>query len=211
MRFTPKITDAWAAGLQATLDTEEFLKETLGDPDEDLQAQYEAWLDGDDAREWGDCGGWLATIGWELVCEDNTYNRENDLSRDFVFRVALPKGSSRDWVFGDVIVLVAVHRGGDVRGNYGAHRVYRVEDLAETGFLDPIVSWGIELAWGPDGEELDEVAARELDERWEAGYSGNPTYQMNEEISQVLEHAESRATVKLNSGVLAWVYPWRRE
>ena len=74
---------------------------------------------------------------YQSVYRDNVYNHENNFSDLFVFEVFAPENTS-DWCYADdIYVSVSVHRGGDVRGNYGETRLYRVADcIAESGFLD---------------------------------------------------------------------------
>ena len=74
------------------------------------------------------------------VYRDNVYNHNNDFSDVFVFGVFAPEHTT-DWCYSDdIYVSVSVHRGGDVRVNYGVTRLYKVADcLAESGFLDWVI------------------------------------------------------------------------
>lgn len=52
---------------------------------------------------------------------DNSYNSSSDLSQDIVFH--FPK----DWESLDtILVVLAIHQGGDVRGNYGPYLAYKM-------------------------------------------------------------------------------------
>src|SRR5437870_8937644 len=76
--------------------------------------------------------------GTEYKCTqvDNIYNGENDFSSVFQWQVFYPEHCS-DWLYAhDVYVAVEIHQGGDVRGNYGRPRLFKVDSLADAGFLD---------------------------------------------------------------------------
>ena len=81
---------------------------------------------------------------YKSVYRDNVYNHENDFSNVFVFEVFASADCS-DWCYsGDIYVSVSVHRGGDVRGNYGSTKLYKIADcIAESGFLDWALGWDV--------------------------------------------------------------------
>ena len=69
-------------------------------------------------------------------------------------------------------VLVEVHQGGDVRGNYGAWRIYKLEEgwgnsPAECGFIDWVVGWSVSDTAGEPIEHLNDSLG--------IGYSSSPT------------------------------------
>lgn len=69
-----------------------------------------------------------------------------------------------EWYYAqDVYIAVCLHRGGNVRGNYGPPRVFRVDSPAESGFLDWVIGWHIE---GGDDRTNEELSP---------GYSSNPS------------------------------------
>ena len=105
---------------------------------------------------------------YKSVYRDNVYNHENDFSDVFVFEVFAPENTS-DWCYSDdIYVSVSVHRGGDVRGNYGATRLYRVADcIAESGFLDWVIGWNV---CDLQGNRIDD----DITERFAIGYSSYP-------------------------------------
>ena len=105
---------------------------------------------------------------YKSVYRDNVYNHENDFSDVFVFEVFAPENTS-DWCYSDdIYVSVSVHRGGDVRGNYGATRLYRVADcIAESGFLDWQLGWNV---CDLQGNRIDD----DITERFAIGYSSYP-------------------------------------
>jgi hypothetical protein len=111
------------------------------------------------------------------LTRDNTYNSENDLSSELNLTVYGEEGS--DWCWADdVYVAICVHKGGDVRGNYGGVRIYRADSLADTGFFDWVMGWTVEVlntytstndtftCWDED-ESLTEQAS--------PGYHGHPS------------------------------------
>lgn len=104
---------------------------------------------------------------------DNVYNNENDFSSVFQWQVFYPADSD-DWLYAsDVYVAIEVHRGGDVRGNYGAVRVYRANDLAYSGFFDWCLGWSANYS---NGEEVPE------NDRFSIGYSSHPFYEMQRHL-----------------------------
>lgn len=110
---------------------------------------------------------------YEYTCVDNTYNNENDFSSNFQWQVFYPAGSS-DWVYANrAYVAIEVHQGGDVRGNYGRVRLFAVDDLCDTGFLDWVLGWSVRYS---DGSEVEE------NDRFSIGYSSNPFCELVDHI-----------------------------
>ncbi|AQT27809.1 hypothetical protein HOR67_gp47 [Ralstonia phage RS-PI-1] len=110
---------------------------------------------------------------YEFTRVDNTYNNENDFSSNFQWQVFYPAGSS-DWVYADrAYVAIEVHQGGDVRGNYGRIRLFSVDDLADSGFLDWVLGWNVEYS---DGTQVPE------NDRFSIGYASNPWCEMVDHI-----------------------------
>ena len=104
----------------------------------------------------------------ELV-RDNVCNSENDFNAAFTWTVY--GNDSGDWLWdsGEQYIGVCVHRGGDVRGNYGVPRFFRVGDcIADTGFIDWTVSWYCES--GPDDGMVEKI-----NEECSYGYTSHPT------------------------------------
>jgi hypothetical protein len=86
----------------------------------------------------------------------NVYNDENDFSSVFQWQVFYPADAGDDWLYADdVYVAVEQHLGGDVRGNYGAVRLYRADSLADSGFLDWCLGWNVNYASGDEVPEND--------------------------------------------------------
>lgn len=106
---------------------------------------------------------------------DNVYNHENDFSKVFQFQVFYPEGEN-DYIWAnDVYVAVEVHSGqGDVRGGYGPVRLYKADSLGDSGFFDWRLDWYVTDSG--TGEPVDGY------EEYEAGYSSNPTYRLEEDL-----------------------------
>jgi len=124
------------------------------------------------------------------AARDNTYNSENDFSSNFVFSIFQPEDAS-DWCYSDdVFVVVETHLGGDVRGNYGPLRVYRVDNIAESGFLDWVVGWYASPINEDSPNYLADCDCRELqaiNDRICTGYSSHPTSEVREHLWQNTE------------------------
>jgi hypothetical protein len=158
----------------STLSAEEHVRESLGKPIK-LPEELEELLNGDYVTQHEEqVLAWLEEltgVPYEQVHRDNTYNYEQDLDSSLLWSVFAPVDCS-DWIWAhDVFVAVAIHQGGDVRGNYGPDRLYRVDSLGETGFLDVVLSWWLDPI--RDREQYE----RELDnlnQRLDRGYSGYP-------------------------------------
>jgi hypothetical protein len=103
------------------------------------------------------------------LARDNVYNNENDFNSQFTWTIY--GDDSFDWLWDskEQYIGICLHRGGDVRGNYGTPEFYRVGDaIAETGFIDWTVGWFCES--GPD-----EGMVEKINEECSPGYSSSPT------------------------------------
>lgn len=173
-----------------TLDADQHISESLGkrlelpesvDSDQWATEQNEALC------------RWFARLGhqqYEQAARDNTYNQENDLSANYVYSVFAPVDCS-DWLWcDDVFVVIENHLGGDVRGNYGPLAVYRVDQLAETGFFDLVCGWyaspinSESVSYLADCEHPELQAANN---RLSVGYSSHPTSEIRNLLWQGCE------------------------
>ena len=105
----------------------------------------------------------------------NTFNTENNFDLDFQYTVFWRADEGDDWLYSNyVYVAVEPHKGGDIRGNYGDIRLYKVSDLASTGFLDTVIGWIV----------LDAETDEQLDENgeYDVGYWDNPTCHVSEDM-----------------------------
>lgn len=153
-----------------SIDTEAWLSRVLG---EELDFECDGrWMCDQEYRllEYVEgCEG----VNYKRTSVDNVYNNENDFSDVFQWQVFYPENAD-DWVYADsVYVAIEVHCGGDVRGNYGRVRLYKVDSLADSGFLDWCLGWSVNYA---DGTEVAE------NERFGIGYASHPFYEMQEHL-----------------------------
>ena len=127
-----------------TIDTAGHLEASLGNP---LQLPDHLNADGWATEQEEALCRWFARLThqqYRHITRDNTYNSENNLSSNFVFSIYAPEDCI-DWCWADdVFVVVETHLGGDVRGNYGAFQVFRVDSVGDSGFLDWTLGWAAE-------------------------------------------------------------------
>lgn len=168
-----------------TLDTEAHLEASLGQPlelPESIDPDRWATEQDDSLCRWF---ARLTHRQYIQATRDNTYNSENDFSSNFVFSIFQPEDAS-DWCYSnDVFVVVETHLGGDVRGNYGPMRVYRVDSLADSGFLDWVVGWYASPINRDSVSYLADCECRELqavNDRICTGYSSHPTSEVREHL-----------------------------
>ena len=112
---------------------------------------------------------------------DNTFNSENDFSANFVFSFYVPEDCG-DWCYAsDVFVTVERHLGGDVRGNYGPFSVFRVDNIAETGFLDWVCGWHAEPL--PHDADVEWPDLQRWNARFAVGFSSWPTGEVRDALA----------------------------
>jgi len=137
----------------AAIDTDAWLAATLGEPIELSDAVEGGWDNEPLVR--AACEDHSITVvdprefvEYITAARDNVYNAENDFGTVFTFTVYAPHTTGGDWCWDDnCYVAVCEHLGGDVRGNYGGVTLYRPDAaLADCGFLDWTLSWGVERA-----------------------------------------------------------------
>ena len=158
----------------STLSAEEHVRESLGKPIT-LPEELEELLNGDYVTQHEDeVLAFLKDLTgreYEAVITDNTYNHEQDLDASILW-TAFARVDRSDWLWAeDVFVAVAIHQGGDVRGNYGPDSLYRVDSIAESGFLDVMLSWHLEPI--RDSEQYERELDR-MNERLSQGYASYP-------------------------------------
>ena len=214
------------------IDTESFLAATLGDELE-LPEDMET-------------GAWLYEVECALLDHienmegqrysrtdiGNTYNHEQDLGSEFQWMVFYPEGEGDHFWCQDAYVAVEVHRGGDVRGNYGRVRLYKVDCLGETGFHDQSVGWSAEplddfqeycktevqhkfdfWSWHQSDffdDTRNQGLVERLNERCTPGYSSSPSSELRDHIDGDLEWSEALGCFvgKLPGGALVKVHPY---
>lgn len=164
----------------ACIDTDVFIERTLGQDRELCDGLPDSYND-THCRELRDR---MDEFGYEFVAGGATCNNENDLSDDFIYAI-YAKDSCSDWCWGEVIVAVQM---GGYQGAYGDVRLFAVDSVADTGFLDWVVSWYVEREVTILPETRFATALTEwndwteLSERASCGYSSNPGYEMRKTI-----------------------------
>jgi hypothetical protein len=110
---------------------------------------------------------------------DNTYNNETDLSSFAVFTVYAPERCA-DWCYsGDTFIVVEVGAGGDPRySSYSAAQVYRVDSIADSGFLD----WTLGYWLQPISDAYDSSLLDSINDRLSSGYSSYPYGELQDAV-----------------------------
>jgi hypothetical protein len=195
--------------LYAEINTAEWLESVL-DRQTTLESMFAAWCEAEEKSD-EDHAEFLEVLGYKQVAADNSCNSENDFSSVFNFYVYQRGDSKHEWYYDDdAIVALAIHRGGDVRGNYGAYQLYKGGSSMGEGlssFLDYNASWHIEKGVDEKGEELSDDDMRGVDEKWECGYSHYPTGRLRDDIEVVHCIGDNTAEVTLKNGWRVTVGP----
>ncbi len=174
--------------------------------DFDIQSQFDEWAAQEENSElsWFEAGEQFATevLGLNQRTRDNTYNGENDLSQDYVWEV-YSNDDNGDWIYDDdALLVIYAHTGCDVRGGY-AYPLFLRSTGEYSAPMDLVAQF--HAAEGRmDGEELDDMDLRNIDEEWQCGYSSCPAYQFNKEVERVFKFTKTTdsVVVKLKSGVI---------
>lgn len=175
------------------IDTESFLASTLGEelelPD---SIDPDVW-DTEQEDELLEFFQSLTDKEYTLATRDNTYNNQNDLSQECIYAIYTPSDSP-DWLFAaDSFIVVQVHQGGDVRGNYGRLRIYRSDFLGDSEFFGWSIGWHVEPISERYNHSLDYI-----NDQLSPGYSQNPSYHL---VSNFIQ-CEPVFSKKLNSYVV---------
>lgn len=162
-----------------TLETAHYLAEQCT-YNAKLQAAFRRW----EKRQSGD---WFALgrefmerRGYVLQSRDNVYNGENDLTQVYVWEVWTPAGEEcDDWIYAESAVFVVyVHTGCDVRGGY-SYPVFLETRGEYSCVTDLVCEFYIAEARGLDDDEC-----REIDQRWQCGYSGWPFGRVRDDVKR---------------------------
>lgn len=155
-------------------------------------------------------------LNYENAARDNTYNSENDLSANFTWSVWTDDDdTSGDWCYPRQPAYVAIcrHRGGDVRGNYGAPSLHRFDGV-DSGFLDWVLGWHIQRFEGFTNVELDDITPTvaewivsesvtddDLTERCSPGYASLPSSELwNDTKTDSVFWFNGSAIIRLDDG-----------
>ena len=154
---------------------------------------------------------------FENMARDNTYNSENEFSSEFTWTVWMPREDKYgDWLWSRNAAYIAVcrHRGGDVRGNYGAVSLHRVDDcIGDSGFLDWVLGWYVRRFEGFYGREPgflnpniarwiveEAVEDEKLTELCSPGYANLPSSQLWDVCGDQCEWFKGSAILKCEDG-----------
>ena len=141
---------------------------------------------------------------------DNTYNHENNFAEQILFSLWVPQSmiddhwssnggvDSADWLTCDGLVVACnLHRGGDVRGNYGDIRLFEVDSIGDSAFFDWCVGWRVEDGGGncldPQG-------------KYQIGYASSPLHEVEMDFGERGEWREGKFYFDAHPGVVATPY-----
>jgi len=127
----------------------------------------------------------------------NTYNSPNNLSEEIQWSVVFKTGD--DWCQDEVYVVACEHLGGDPRGNYANARIFKVENLVESGFMD------IELDY--QLLTLDDEHNEEIDENYQSGYQSEAGYHLEDDSTHSFYSEKFECWLVRLNGVTYKVYP----
>lgn len=110
-----------AHGIEAYINIMKWLEYRV-ELDEELDNSLQAVIDRDNySSYWRDIETWIAEAGMTEKSSNNSYNYDNALSDDILWiEITSPEG--------DDYIILQVHLGGDIRGNYSRPHVFQVTD-----------------------------------------------------------------------------------
>jgi hypothetical protein len=106
-----------------------------------------------------------------------------------------------DWIYAnDALMVVYAHTGCDVRGGY-AYPLFLNSSGDYSIPIDLVAGYSI-TECRKNGEKLEYDEYEQLDEKWQVGYSSNPSYQLSKDIKRVFEFTKTTdsVVVELESG-----------
>lgn len=141
--------------------------------------------------------------GLKVINSDNSYNHDNDLTQDIQFSAV---SDQDEWYFSDkTLIVLETHNGADIRGGYSDYVVCKPLNDDMSGFFDQVC--GISILSGKDssGKVLDREACQALDEKFQVGYTSNPSYAFSKQVAKVLTKKKKsgeydKLTVLLKTG-----------
>jgi hypothetical protein len=180
----------------STINLEEHLRETLGEPIKLPEAisslLEEHWANSDEVEpNLLSLFELMTGSEYQQVWRDNTYNTENDLD-SFAVVTVYADTSCPDWCWRrDVFVAVEIGAGGDPRySSYSPARIYRLDDgcIGDTGFLE----WRLGYWCEPISDRYDEALIDSINDRLGCGYSSYPYGELESFLESVPIWSESR-------------------
>ena len=178
----------------------------------ELNSGFDAWANREENSElsWFEAGEkYMEDRGYKQLARDNTYNCESDLTQCYIWEVWVPEGEDcSDWIYADDSVLVCYfHTGADVRGGY-SYPVFLEAQGEYTAPLDLVAEYHIDEA-RKDGS-VDDEAACDLSEEWQAGYSSYPFGQVEQDVERwfmfTLSADKTSVCAKLKTGEIVKIY-----
>lgn len=198
-----QLISCWGSkGGPPTMSTAAYLSEMFP-IDHGLQGQWEEFDGAHDDLNWFESAEeFMESRGYVRLAKDNTYNGESDLDQCFVWSVwAKPDpdkhgwGEAADgvwsydrewWYLDDLVTVIHVHTGCDVRGGY-SRPAFNTRSDWESVLCDGFCfGYWAECGTDTDGEGLDRGALDSLSETWSTGYSRAPWYRLEQDVGEWL-------------------------
>ena len=198
-----QLISCWGSkGEPPTMSTAAYLSEMFP-IDHGLQGQWEEFDGAHEDLNWFESAEeFMKSRGYVRLAKDNTYNGESDLDQCFVWSVwAKPDpdkhgwGEAVDgvwlydrewWYLDDLVTVIHVHTGCDVRGGYSRPAFNTRSDWEGVLCHGFCFGYRAESGTRADGTALDPDELDGIMERWSTGYSDCPWYQMKNEIEEFL-------------------------
>lgn len=190
--------------INATINTAHYLDAGF-DLDMEIMARFEEFVEKDESNDnWFEVSNRFCSevLGLHQHSRENVYNNENDLSQVFVWEVWTENENESDWLYAnDALCVIFVHTGCDVRGGYARPMFMRSKGSYSIQF-DWVAQFYAAEGTDADGEELVEHELREIDEKWQCGYSSLPSSQLSKDVERVVgfEDGGDTVTVLLKTG-----------
>jgi hypothetical protein len=127
---------------------------------------------------------------------DNSYNYSSDLSQDINFHTF--GNESSDY---PTMMLVEVHQGGDVRGNYGAYRLFNLD-------YDSYCNLVMGMHGGYD---ILNNKGECIDDHYTSGYANEPQYAFGQDFEFIKRKGNELTVKRLSDGAIFKAYPECRE
>lgn len=168
------------------------------------QARFEAFEAEHPELSWFEAGvEFMESCGYERLLRENVYNGENDLTQVFVYEIWKPEAQKRDgdggiYAVPGVIAVFHIHTGCDVRGGYGRP----IFCNSKTDYAMPVdYTVGYSFSNGRRGrKKLTPEECHGFDERYQVGYSGNPSYELSKDLERAWAVKGNRFKAKLKTG-----------
>ncbi len=136
------------------------------------------------------------------VARDNTFNCENELSQCFIYEVYQHVvNEGKDWIYAndEDFVIIFIHTGCDVRSGY-SYPLFCKPKNNYNGYIIP-VDLNCNYCVVDSNSGFDDH--KELDERWQHGYSSYPFGEMDNDVERYFRFstcADNETYAKLKSG-----------